>query len=111
MAVQQTFNVYKGRKLTHSVVFSGDEFTKDEVRKILIDRDGFDSNIRVTKARGPATTEVQHIVQVNYGHGHGWEDVTGSTDYKEAARDLQSYRKNAPEYPARLIKRRVKIGE
>lgn len=104
------FNVYQGRKLLDRLTYEGN-FTADEVRKGIVDRGEYPADIRVTKARGPATTEVQHIVQVNYGHGHGWEDVTGSTDYKEAARDLQSYRKNAPEYPARLIKRRVKIGE
>lgn len=102
------FNVYKGRKLIDTVFYTGTE-TADDVRKSLISHDGYDSDIRVTKARGPATTEVQHVVQCHYGNG--WEDVTASTDYKEAKRDLKSYRDNTPEYPSRLIKRRVKIDE
>ncbi|MNC27025.1 hypothetical protein D3C75_751820 [compost metagenome] len=53
-----------------------------------------------------STTEVQHIVQGNYGHG--WEDLTASLDYKEAKADLKAYRANDPN-PTRLIKRRVKI--
>jgi len=105
-----SFKVYNGRKLLDTVTYEG-SFTADEVRKSLVERGEYPADIRVTKARGPATTEVQHIVQVDYGHGQRWEDVTGSTDYKEAKRDLQAYRTNVPEYPSRLIKRRVKIGE
>lgn len=101
------FNVYKGRKLLDRLTYEGN-FTADEVRKAVIERGEYPADIRVTKARGPATTEVQHIVQCHYGQG--WEDVSGSTDYKEAKRDLNSYRENHP-YPSRLIKRRVKIGQ
>lgn len=55
---------------------------------------------------GNPKTELQHIVQGNYGQG--WEDVTASLDYREARNDLKAYRKNCPEYAHRLIKRRVK---
>lgn len=101
------FNVYQGRKKLDTVTYAGN-FTADEVRKSLVERGEFPGDIRVTKARLPSTTEVQHIVQCHYGAG--WEDVAASTDYKEAKRDLKSYRENHA-YPSRLIKRRVKLDQ
>ena len=56
-------------------------------------------------ARQPKT-ELLHVVQGNYGHG--WEDLTASSDYAEARRDLKSYRENDTA-PTRLIKRRSAI--
>lgn len=56
-------------------------------------------------ARQPKTV-LYYVVQGNYGHG--WEDLTGSTDYKEARDNLRDYRQNEPG-PHRLIKRREKI--
>lgn len=102
------FNVYKGRKLIDTVFYSDAnyQFTADDVKKSLIGHDGYDSDIRVTKVRGKPTTEVQHIVQGHYSHG--WEDLTASTDLKEAQANLKDYRDNDPA-PTRLIKRRVKI--
>lgn len=103
------FNVYKGRKLIDTVFYSGPGNTAESVKASLIGHDGYAADIRVTKARGKPTTEVQHVVQVDYGYGQRWEDVTASTDYKEAKADLKAYRENSPEYKSRLIKRRVKI--
>lgn len=102
------FNVYKGRKLIDTVFYSGDNTTADDVRRSLIGHDGYDADIHVTKARGKPKTELWHMVQGNYGHG--WEDLTGSTDYKEAKANLKDYRENDPN-PTRLIKRRVKIEQ
>jgi hypothetical protein len=101
------FNVYKGRKLIDTVFYSGNTEAADDVKKSLINHDGYDSDIRVTKARGKPTTEVQHVIQGHYGHG--WEDLTASLDYKEAKADLKAYRLNDPGTNTRLIKRRVKI--
>lgn len=56
-------------------------------------------------AREPKT-ELLYVVQGNYGQG--WEDLTASTDYKEARANLRDYRQNDPA-PTRLIKRREKI--
>lgn len=39
----------------------------------------------------------------------GWEDVDFHETYKAAKINLKLYRENQPDYPARLIKRRVKI--
>jgi len=47
-----------------------------------------------------------YVVQGNYGYGHGWEDLTASTIYKEARNDLKAYRVNSPEGRYRLIQRR-----
>lgn len=100
------FNVYKGRKLIDTVFYSGAGIDKEYVRTSLIGHDGYDPDIRVTKPRGPATTELQYVVQGDYGHG--WEDLTASTNYKEAQTDLKAYRTN-DKAPSRLIRRRVKI--
>lgn len=50
--------------------------------------------------------EYLYVVQGNYGYGHGWEDLTASTNRKEARANLRDYRKNDPA-PTRLIQRRV----
>jgi len=50
---------------------------------------------------------IEHIVQGNYGYGHGWEDLCGSEDRKESREDLKAYRENEIGVPHRLIRRRV----
>ena len=47
-----------------------------------------------------------HVLQGNYGYGHGWEDLTESEDAREVYADLRTYRANAPEYRYRMIERR-----
>lgn len=44
------FNVYLGSKLIDSVWYNA-SYTRDEVKHSLINHDGYDYNIRVTKAR------------------------------------------------------------
>lgn len=46
-----------------------------------------------------------NVVQGYYAP-HGWEDLTVSTDYKEARADLRAYRINDTTTAHRLIKRR-----
>jgi len=53
--------------------------------------------------------EYLKVVQGYYGCG--WEDVTAETDPREARARLREYRDNEPEYPHRLISRRVKRTE
>lgn len=50
-----------------------------------------------------------HVVQGNYGGGHGWEDVTAEETRKEALARLREYRENESA-PFRLIRRREKIA-
>jgi hypothetical protein len=44
--------------------------------------------------------------QGNYGCG--WETVTIDDNYADAKQMLRDYRENEPEYPHRLIKKRVR---
>jgi hypothetical protein len=47
-----------------------------------------------------------HILQADYGYGHGWEDESQSEDRREVRQHLREYRKNAPEYNYRIVQRR-----
>lgn len=47
-----------------------------------------------------------HILQGNYGYGHGWEDLTSEESYHEIRARLKEYRENEGG-TYRLIKRRV----
>lgn len=40
--------------------------------------------------------------------GSGWEEITAADTRKEAREDLKAYRVNQPEYPVKMIKKRVK---
>jgi len=53
--------------------------------------------------------ETLHVVQGYYG-GFGWEDLTASTDRREAAADVAAYRTNEPGGLFRLVTRRHPIG-
>ena len=46
-----------------------------------------------------------HILQGNYGYGHGYEDLTASENFKEIQDDLKAYRDNEGG-TYRIIKRR-----
>lgn len=52
------------------------------------------------------TPGVVHVIQGNYGHGHGWEDVTAETSRDETLARLREYRDNEPGTPFRRIRRR-----
>lgn len=105
------FNVYArqgSRKLIDTVFYSGGSFTADDVRRSLIEHDGYAPEIHVTKARGPAKTRALYVVQQYYPDS-GWEDVTASNDMAEAKADARAYRANAPEYATRMVTRREPI--
>ena len=51
----------------------------------------------------------EYAIQSNYGYGHGWEDLACYDSFREAREELKLYRENEPQYPHRLITRRVKI--
>jgi hypothetical protein len=55
-----------------------------------------------------AKTKIVHVVQGNYGYGHGWEDLTAEDTRKEALARLREYRENEAG-PFRLIRRRERI--
>lgn len=56
-----------------------------------------------------AKTKAVHVVQGNYGYGHGWEDLTAEDTRKEALVRLREYRENESA-PFRVIRRRERIG-
>ena len=64
---------------------------------------------RSTSGARVAKTKLIHVVQGNYGYGHGWEDVTAAETRKEAMAGLREYRENERGVPFRLIRRREKI--
>lgn len=45
------FNVYRGRKLIDTVFYSCTNVDAEEVRRSLINHDGYPADIRVTRAR------------------------------------------------------------
>lgn len=54
-------------------------------------------------------TRDEYQIQVNYGYGHGWENEISEISRSEALKRLREYRENCPNYPSRIVKRRVKI--
>ena len=59
--------------------------------------------------RRVAKTKIIHVVQGNYGYGHGWEDVTAEETRKEAMQRLREYLENESS-PFRVIRRRERLG-
>jgi len=51
------------------------------------------------------TPGVLHVIQGNYGHGDGWEDLTAETSKDEALARLREYRENERGTPFRRIRR------
>lgn len=47
--------------------------------------------------------------QVHINYGDGFEEVHAANTRKEARDVLTDYRKNSPQFPAKMIKRRVPI--
>ncbi len=54
-------------------------------------------------------TKDEYQIHVNYGYGDGWEHETTEDSWKDAKAQRKCYRENAPQYPVKMIKRRVKI--
>ena len=61
------------------------------------------------KSKRAAKTKIIHVVQGNYGYGHGWEDLTAEETRKAALVQLRAYRENERGVPLRLIRRRERI--
>lgn len=54
-------------------------------------------------------THDEFVLLCNYGYGDGWEEVNVETTWADAVRSRKEYRANMPEYPYKLVKRRVPI--
>ena len=77
----------------------------EEVKKSLINHDGYDDAIIVTKVR--RTLKSEYVIQGNYGYG--W-DCEATEETLEAARAmLKYYRDNAPQGVYRIVHRRVPV--
>lgn len=84
----------------------------DALRRV---RKEHESRVRRSAGSAHATkrvpkTKLVHVVQGNYGYGHGWEDLTAEDDRVEARARLREYRENESGTPFRLIRRREKIA-
>jgi hypothetical protein len=97
-----TFNVYDNGRWIDTLFTQ--ETDPKEVRRSLINHDGYSDTIRVR-----ACWEDRLIIQGNYGQG--WEDESeyGPGEYANARSDLKEYRMAAPEYGHRLITRKVQV--
>ena len=78
--------------------------TKAQALKAAADAAGLDVKFRKKKER---KTREEFQIQGNYGQG--WEEVTAEDTRKEAQARLKEYRENQPEYPHRLVVKRVPI--
>jgi hypothetical protein len=105
MSDQVAYNVYLGRKLIDTVFGSAPRDNED-MRKSLVNHDGYDPSIRVVTPRRKMETEYE--IQGNYGQG--WECETTEIDFDEARKRLKEYRSNMPEYAHRILRRRVPIS-
>lgn len=54
-------------------------------------------------------TKDEYVLQCNYGYGDGWEDVFTEETMKEAKKQKKVYEENMPQYPYKIVKRRVKL--
>jgi hypothetical protein len=48
-------------------------------------------------------------LHINYGYGDGWEHEISEDTRKEAIQRRKEYRENCPEYPVKIVCRRVAI--
>ncbi len=55
------------------------------------------------------TRKTKDEYQIHGNYGSGWEEVTADDTYKEARQTLKDYRINQPEYPHKLIIKRIPI--
>lgn len=54
----------------------------------------------------PKISKYQEVYIVQGNYGSGWDDLTGSTNFKEARAELKIYNANEPS-PHRLVTRRA----
>ena len=53
-------------------------------------------------------TKDEYVLMTNYGYGDGWEEVLTEETFAEAKQRKKEYIENMPQYPYRIVKRRVK---
>lgn len=55
-------------------------------------------------------TQDEYILCVNYGYGHGYEEEVSEDTRAEILKRKKEYLENCPQYPTKIIKKRVKIN-
>lgn len=53
----------------------------------------------------------EYQIHVNYGYGDGWEHEISEDTLAEARQRAKEYRENCPEYPVKIVCKRVKKGD
>lgn len=54
-------------------------------------------------------TKDEFVLMVNYWYWHGYEEEATEETMKEAKQRKKEYSENCPEYPTKIIKRRIKL--
>ena len=53
-------------------------------------------------------TKDEYVLMTNYGYGDGWEEVCTEETFAEVKQRKKEYIENMPQYPYKIVKRRVK---
>ena len=91
------FNVWLNGKMIDTVFYSLNKSetiaeSVENVRRSLINRDGYSSDIRVTWPKGQRVTETCYELRGQYGHG--WETLCSESTMKEARQRRREYAEN-----------------
>ena len=54
-------------------------------------------------------TRDEYQLLCDYGYGDGWEYVTAEDTMKEAKQRKKEYMENMPQYPYKIVKKRIPI--
>lgn len=54
-------------------------------------------------------TKDEYQLHINYGFGHGYEHEVSEDTWEEIKERRKEYRENCPQYPTKIILRRVKL--
>ena len=55
------------------------------------------------------TRKTRDIYMLYIDYGYGWDWVATEEDIAEAKRTRRNYKTNQPQYPSKIVKRRIKI--
>jgi hypothetical protein len=59
----------------------------------------------------PRQRKTRDEYQIHVDYGQGFEEVCAEDTYPDAKQRLREYRENMPQYPAKIVKRRIRITE
>lgn len=54
-------------------------------------------------------TRDEYRLLCDYGYGDGWEEVLCEDTYAEAKARKREYEENMPQYPYKIVKKRVRL--